>query len=76
MRRPWVTSQGIYYLQIVDAHTEVLLFWNTSTKQDSALARITGRLAGALSASQDDRFALLVKNDQGDTDLMLVEDFQ
>lgn len=60
-----ITSRGVYYLHNTDAHTEVLRFWNARTNQDTSLARITGRLAGGLSVSQDNRFALLVKDDRG-----------
>ena len=70
-----VTARGVYYLHSLDAHAEVLRFWNPVTKQESPLARITGRLAGGLSVSSDGRFALLVKDDRGGADLMLVENF-
>ena len=70
-----VTNRGLYYLEGEGAYTERLRFWNSRTNQNSVLASMTGRFAGGLSVSQDDRFALFVKDDRGGSNLMLVEDF-
>lgn len=70
------TNRGVYYLHKLGTYYEVLRFWNGVTHQDVAICRIAGRVAGGLSVSQDNRFALITKDDGGGMDLMLVKDFR
>ncbi|MDQ2840500.1 MAG: hypothetical protein M3Y72_05565 [Acidobacteriota bacterium] len=70
------TNRGVYYLQRITATSQFLRFWNSQTKQDTVITRIEGRSYSGLSASQDNRLVLLVKDDAGGMDLMLVDDFK
>jgi Tol biopolymer transport system component len=71
-----VTKRGVYYLFSLDPYNEFLRIWDARTHRDSSLVLIQGRRAGGLSVSQDDSAALVVKDDRGGPDLMLVKDFK
>jgi Tol biopolymer transport system component len=70
------TSQGLYYLQRADATSQLLRFWDSGTRKDTVIARIKGRSAGGLSASPDGHSLLIVMDDKGGMDLMIVDDFK
>jgi len=70
------TRQGLYFLQAITATSQVLKFWDSHTKKDSAITRIKGRRAGGLSVSPDGHSLLIVMDDKGGMDLMVVDDFK
>jgi Tol biopolymer transport system component len=72
----FATPTGVFYLEGVGANLQAIRLWNAGTKTDSVLAHAKGRHAGGLTVSRDNRFALIVMDDSGGADLMLVPNFR